>query len=86
MKLSSECKQVIVEAALAGSNNGLCQDVNAIMNGFTLLVDNEPLNLLLQGVLFFGLGETERAGKNFYDCTLPEAEKLRTLLSISSVG
>lgn len=86
MPLSSKCKQIIVEAALAGSNNGLYQDVNTIITNLTLLVDNEPLHLLLQGILLFGLGKEELAEKNLHDCVLPEAEKLRMLLSNSSIS
>ncbi|MGL4602137.1 MAG: EscG/YscG/SsaH family type III secretion system needle protein co-chaperone [Plesiomonas sp.] len=82
MDPSSELKQIIIEAALAGANNGLHQEVRVIMNNLEKLVSNKEICMLLQGMLLFGLGERDLARQSLCNCTLPESAILQKLLSI----
>ncbi len=60
--LSKPCRQLVVEAALAGVNHSLLKEARDILNVLPQLIPDPQVCLLCEAMLRFGLNEQERAG------------------------
>ncbi|EFL91874.1 type III secretion system apparatus protein [Candidatus Regiella insecticola LSR1] len=82
--LTQSCRQLIVEAAMAGVNHGLHKEVRAILEVLPFLVPDAEVRLSCQAILLFGLGESEQALQLLEKSQEPDALALRQLFESAS--
>lgn len=59
--LSADCRQLVVEAALAGVNHSLLAEAHDIVNALPLLIPDPQVRLVCEAMLRFGLGDKVQA-------------------------
>ncbi|CNH40899.1 type III secretion apparatus [Yersinia massiliensis] len=59
--LSAPCRQLVVEAALAGVNHSLLDDARIILNALPQLIPDPSVRLVCEAMLLFGLNQQEEA-------------------------
>ncbi|WP_145476129.1 EscG/YscG/SsaH family type III secretion system needle protein co-chaperone [Yersinia similis] len=59
--LSADCRQLVVEAALAGVNHSLLTEAHDILNALPLLIPEPRVRLVCEAMLRFGLGDKTQA-------------------------
>ncbi|AWK13993.1 EscG/YscG/SsaH family type III secretion system needle protein co-chaperone [Candidatus Fukatsuia symbiotica] len=79
--LTQSCRQLVVEAALAGVNHGLFKESRTILEALPLLVPDPEVRLLCQAMLLFGLGERQQALQLLEKSQSADALALRQLLA-----
>lgn len=77
--LSKSCRQLIVEAAIAGLNHNFCKESRAIMESLPFLVPDINVRLTCHALLLHGLSETQKAINLLKDSSLEEAIVLREI-------
>ncbi|OWF80279.1 EscG/YscG/SsaH family type III secretion system needle protein co-chaperone [Yersinia rohdei] len=85
--LSRECRQLVVEAALAGVNHSLLEESRNILNVLPQLIPDTQVCLICEAMLRFGLNEQTAALALLATSTSEEAQAMLALLQqgISSV-
>jgi type III secretion system SsaH family protein len=59
--LSAPCRQLVVEAALAGVNHSLLTEVRSIVNVLPQLIPDPQVRLVCEAMLLFGLNNKAEA-------------------------
>lgn len=85
--LTRECRQLVVEAALAGVNHSLLEESRNILNVLPQLIPDTQVCLICEAILRFGLNEQTAALALLATSTSEEAQAMLALLQqgISSV-
>lgn len=85
--LTRECRQLVVEAALAGVNHSLLEESRNILNVLPQLISDTQVCLICEAMLRFGLNEQTAALALLATSTSEEAQAMLALLQqgISSV-
>ncbi|CNE33529.1 type III secretion apparatus [Yersinia rohdei] len=85
--LTRECRQLVVEAALAGVNHSLLEESRNILNVLPQLIPDTQVCLICEAMLRFGLNEQTAALALLATSTSEEAQAMLALLQqgISSV-
>ncbi|EGY29855.1 type III secretion system protein, SsaH family [Candidatus Regiella insecticola 5.15] len=81
--LTQSCRQLIVEAAVAGVNRALLEEARIILEALPLLVPDAEVRLLCQSILLVGLGELPEALQLLEKSQSAEAQALRKSLLLS---
>jgi len=78
--LTTNERRLVLEAAFAGVNHRLHQQVQAILPALPLLVADDELQAVCRAILLTGLNQPECAHQTLTDISLPEADLLRRWL------
>ncbi|CNC54186.1 EscG/YscG/SsaH family type III secretion system needle protein co-chaperone [Yersinia alsatica] len=78
--LSKQCRQLVVEAALAGVNHSVLKEARDILNALPQLVPDPQPRLILEAMLRFGLNEQDRALALLAASPSTEAQTMLALL------
>lgn len=78
--LSADCRQLIVEAALAGVNHSLLAEARDILKALPLLISDPQVRLLCEAMLLFGLHDQAQALALLATSGAEEAQTMRSLL------
>ncbi|CNE94391.1 EscG/YscG/SsaH family type III secretion system needle protein co-chaperone [Yersinia frederiksenii] len=78
--LSKPCRQLMVEAALAGVNHSVLKEARNILNVLPQLVPDPQSRLILEAMLRFGLNEQDRALALLAASPSTEAQAMLALL------
>ncbi|AHM76154.1 EscG/YscG/SsaH family type III secretion system needle protein co-chaperone [Yersinia hibernica] len=78
--LSAPCRQLLVEAALAGVNHSLLAEARDILNVLPQLIPDPQVRLVCEAMLLFGLHRQNEALALLASSTSKEARGMSVLL------
>ena len=78
--LSAPCRQLVVEAALAGVNHSLLAEARDILNVLPQLIPDPQVRLVCEAMLLFGLNQQSEALALVASSSSPEAQGILVLL------
>lgn len=78
--LSAPCRQLVVEAALAGVNHSLLAEARDILNVLPQLIPEPQVRLVCEAMLLFGLNRQSEALALLATSSSPEAQGMLALL------
>lgn len=78
--LSAPCRQLLVEAALAGVNHNLLAEARDILNVLPQLIPDPQVRLVCEAMLLFGLDRQNEALALLASSTSKEARGMLVLL------
>ncbi|CCV63286.1 EscG/YscG/SsaH family type III secretion system needle protein co-chaperone [Yersinia enterocolitica] len=78
--LSAPCRQLVVEAALAGVNHSLLAEARDILNVLPQLIPDPQVRLVCEAMLLFGFNQQSEALALLASSSSPEAQGILVLL------
>lgn len=84
--LSAPCRQLVVEAALAGVNHSLLAEARDILNVLPQLIPEPQVRLVCEAMLLFGLNHQSEALALLATATSKEAQDMLALLQQGILG
>ncbi|HEN3610330.1 TPA: EscG/YscG/SsaH family type III secretion system needle protein co-chaperone [Yersinia enterocolitica] len=84
--LSAPCRQLVVEAALAGVNHSLLAEARDILNVLPQLIPEPQVCLVCKAMLLFGLHQQSEALALLATSNLQEAQGMLALLQQGIAG
>ncbi|WP_145496030.1 EscG/YscG/SsaH family type III secretion system needle protein co-chaperone [Yersinia bercovieri] len=78
--LSAACRQLVVEAALAGVNHSLLDEARNILNVLPQLIPDPSVHLVCEAMLLFGLHQQDDALALLATSRSEEAQAMLVLL------
>lgn len=84
--LSAPCRQLVVEAALAGVNHSLLAEARDILNVLPQLIPDPQVRLVCEAMLLFGLNRQSEALALLATSDSEEAQGMLTLLQQGIAG
>ncbi|HDL7645748.1 TPA: EscG/YscG/SsaH family type III secretion system needle protein co-chaperone [Yersinia enterocolitica] len=84
--LSAPCRQLVVEAALAGVNHSLLAEARDILNALPQLIPEPQVRLVCEAMLLFGLNQQSEALALLATSTSQEAQGMLALLQQGIAG
>ncbi|HDZ9831292.1 TPA: EscG/YscG/SsaH family type III secretion system needle protein co-chaperone [Yersinia enterocolitica] len=84
--LSAPCRQLVVEAALAGVNHSLLAEARDILNVLPQLIPEPQIRLVCEAMLLFGLNHQNEALALLATSTSQEAQGMLALLQQGIAG
>ncbi|HEN3598915.1 TPA: EscG/YscG/SsaH family type III secretion system needle protein co-chaperone [Yersinia enterocolitica] len=84
--LSAPCRQLVVEAALAGVNHSLLAEARDILNVLPQLIPEPQVRLVCEAMLLFGLHQQSEALALLATSNLQEAQGMLALLQQGIAG
>ncbi|AKF39927.1 TPA: EscG/YscG/SsaH family type III secretion system needle protein co-chaperone [Yersinia enterocolitica] len=84
--LSAPCRQLVVEAALAGVNHSLLAEARDILNVLPQLIPEPQVRLVCEAMLLFGLNQQSEALALLATSSSQEAQGILALLQQGITG
>ncbi|CCQ42402.1 EscG/YscG/SsaH family type III secretion system needle protein co-chaperone [Yersinia enterocolitica] len=84
--LSAPCRQLVVEAALAGVNHSLLAEARDILNVLPQLIPEPQVRLVCEAMLLFGLNQQSEALALLATSSSQEAQGMLALLQQGIAG
>ncbi|ENA3448547.1 EscG/YscG/SsaH family type III secretion system needle protein co-chaperone [Yersinia enterocolitica] len=84
--LSAPCRQLVVEAALAGVNHSLLDEARDILNVLPQLIPEPQVRLVCEAMLLFGLNQQSKALALLATSSSQEAQGMLALLQQGIAG
>ncbi|MGT3177994.1 EscG/YscG/SsaH family type III secretion system needle protein co-chaperone [Yersinia enterocolitica] len=84
--LSAPCRQLVVEAALAGVNHNLLAEARDILNVLPQLIPEPQVRLVCEAMLLFGLNQQSEALALLATSSSQEAQGMLALLQQGIAG
>ncbi|CNG22435.1 EscG/YscG/SsaH family type III secretion system needle protein co-chaperone [Yersinia enterocolitica] len=84
--LSAPCRQLVVEAALAGVNHSLLAEARDILNVLPQLIPEPQVRLVCEAMLLFGLNQQSEALALLATSSSQEAQGMLALLQQGITG
>lgn len=84
--LSAPCRQLVVEAALAGVNHSLLAEARDILNVLPQLIPDPQVRLVCEAMLLFGLNRQSEALALLATSDSEEAQGMLVLLQQGIAG
>lgn len=84
--LSAPCRQLVVEAALAGVNHSLLAEARDILNVLPQLIPDPQVRLVCEAMLLFGLNRQSEALALLATSDSEEAQGMLALLQQGIAG
>ncbi|HDL7928516.1 TPA: EscG/YscG/SsaH family type III secretion system needle protein co-chaperone [Yersinia enterocolitica] len=84
--LSAPCRQLVVEAALAGVNHSLLAEARDILNVLPQLIPEPQVRLICEAMLLFGLNQQSEALALLATSSSQEAQGMLALLQQGIAG
>ncbi|HFI1930386.1 TPA: EscG/YscG/SsaH family type III secretion system needle protein co-chaperone [Yersinia enterocolitica] len=84
--LSAPCRQLVVEAALAGVNHSLLAEARDILNVLPQLIPEPQVRLVCEAMLLFGLNQQSDALALLATSSSQEAQGMLALLQQGIAG
>ncbi|MGM8026247.1 EscG/YscG/SsaH family type III secretion system needle protein co-chaperone [Yersinia enterocolitica] len=84
--LSAPCRQLVMEAALAGVNHSLLAEARDILNVLPQLIPEPQVRLVCEAMLLFGLNQQSEALALLATSSSQEAQGMLALLQQGIAG